>query len=151
MGRRLFNMEQIEKTFALFDWDSLDSDQKILLPTSYDTKGRFHTEQDKDKWYNNVQYLANMFPKLEVYGTAITTQAFVEELLEDRFVYPQGMRALNLLVPRLVDADYFQADTHTSKYHDILSSKKNEYPEWFFPKSRQQFIQFLKNIWRQNK
>lgn len=140
------NMEQIEKTFGLFDWDALDEDQKVLLPTSYDTKGRFHTEEDKVQWYKNVEYIANKYPKLEVYGTAITTQAFIEELLEDRFVYPTGMRALNLLVPRLVDSDYFSPGAHTKQYREILISKLNEYPEWFFPKSRAQFVQFLYKV-----
>lgn len=141
------NIKQIEKTFDLFDWDVLGEDQKVLLPTSYDSKGRFHTEEDKTQWYKNVEYISKKYPKLEVYGTAITTQAFVEELLSDTFVYPTGMRALNLLVPRLTDADYFSNPlTHTKQYNEILHSKLNEYPEWFFPKSREQFIQFLYKV-----
>lgn len=140
------NIDQIIKTFDLFDWDSLDEDQKILLPTSYDTKGRFHSEEDKIQWYKYVEELAQRFPKLEIYGTAISTQAFIEELLNDKFVYPKGMKALNLLVPRLTDADYFSPETHTKHYREILLSKLNEYPEWFFPKSRKQFIQFLYKV-----
>lgn len=140
------NLDQIEKTFELFDWENLQPDQKVLLPTSYDTKGRFHTEEAKIKWYENVQYLAEKFPKLEIYGTAITTQAFVEELLGDTFKYPTGMRALNLLVPRLIDSDYFEEGTHSKNYRNILLSKLSEYPEWFFPKSRSQFIQFLYKV-----
>ena len=74
------------------------------------------------------------------------TRIIIEELLEDRFVYPTGMRALNILVPRLVDSDYFSPGAHTKQYREILISKLNEYPEWFFPKSRAQFVQFLYKV-----
>ena len=140
------DMDLLKRTFDVFDWDVLTENQKILLPTSYDAKGRFHTEEAKQKWYDTVKKVSEMYPKLGIYGTAVTTQAFIEEMLEDRFVYPEGMRALHLLVPRLVDKDYLNEDTHTGKYREALMSKLHEYPEWFFPKSRQQFIEFMYKV-----
>lgn len=140
------DLDLIRETFNKFDWESLKEDQEVLLPTSYDTKGRFHTEQAKETWYKNVKQLHEEFPKLSIYGTAVTTQAFVEELLSDSFVYPEGMKALNLLVPRLTDADYLVKSTHEGHYRELMKEKLKEYPEWFFPKSREQFIEFLYKV-----
>ena len=45
-----------------------------------------------------------------------------------------------------VVGSYFSPETHTKQYREILISKLNEYPEWFFPKSRAQFVQFLYKV-----
>lgn len=83
-----------------------------LICTSYDTKGRFHTQEKKANWLKNINNLHNN--NIDVFCTIIPTQDFI---VED-YCLPDWLN-INLNTP-LVSVEWYKRDDNRYDYHNAL-------------------------------
>lgn len=62
---------------------SIDRKDKLWLLTSYDTKGRFHTDKMFDTWSRHMEELKDFFPEVRRNTTMIITGDFIQKYLKD--------------------------------------------------------------------
>ena len=62
---------------------SQSNNKNIWLCTSYDTIGRFHTEQNKLNWENHMRNISKQFPMLKKNTCMILTQDLMEKYIND--------------------------------------------------------------------
>lgn len=106
---------------------------KFLLCTSYDTVGRFHTEQNLGYWERNMETLHTRYPEMKLHTEIIITQDFIEKVLDGKFDILEFKKRFN------TDIDYLEPNTG-SFYDGKVEFDKNV-PK-FLPK-RRDFIRFL--------
>lgn len=56
---------------------------KIWILTSYDVKGRFHTQNIKNNWIHNIKKIKDIFPEININITSIVTGDFIDQYLND--------------------------------------------------------------------
>lgn len=105
---------------------------KVLWCTSYDEKGRFHTEEQRQIWFNNIEKFTKY--GLQIHVEIIVTQALIDSILNN---------SLNL-------AYFFEKDINVDflRPQVIEGKTKKEMIEklpYFFP-SRNSFFKFLNFI-----
>ncbi len=62
-------------------WETLDllpKDKRILLCTSYDTIGRFHTAEQEEQWFKNIKRVAEKYSHVVLHTQTIITQHFID-------------------------------------------------------------------------
>lgn len=106
---------------------------KFLLCTSYDTIGRFHTEEHLRFWKNNMKRLNCYFPELRLHTEMIITQDFIEKVMNGEFDICEFKERYH------TDIDYLEPNT--GSFYDGKEEFNRNVPN-FLPK-RKDFIRFL--------
>lgn len=148
----LLNNKQVYITTALLFKDNthiykfldfikyINKEKNILLCTSYDTWGRFHTIEQEDIWKSNMKSIHNSYPNIEIHTETILTEDFIDKVLSNKFNIKDFETEYNTHI------DYIEPQVinpFTSK-----ESMAIEYPE-FFPK-RKDFLKFLSKCYNDN-
>jgi len=83
----LYSMLEFCKNHHLFE---KERDYGVLwLCTSYDTIGRFHTEQNKLNWENHMKNISQQFPMLKKNTCMILTQDLMEKYINDEIDFKE--------------------------------------------------------------
>lgn len=61
------------------------SEEKILITTSYDNKGRFNRPNSEEWWKNNVEELKRLYPKIQYHCEFILTDNLCTAVLNNQF------------------------------------------------------------------
>ena len=115
--------------------------ENCLLCTSYDLKYRFHTEEKKKLWEDNIIALDNLFPELKLHCEIIATGFFMQAVLDDEFSISDFKKRFNVAIDYIEPGSGFY-------YYDKASCAK-DMPD-FFP-TKQQVIAFLTKVYVKNK
>lgn len=105
-----------------------------LLCTSYDTIGRFHTEEREGWWKMHMKSLRKRYPNLKLHTEIIVTQDFIDKVLRDEFDIKGFIREYDTSV------DYLEPNT--GSFYDGKEEFNRHVPN-FLP-TRSSFIRFLK-------
>jgi len=73
---------KIRALWATLDYFA-DCYDGLWILTSYDEEGRFHTEEYKQNWLDNLNYIVKFYPKIKVNTTVICTGAVCQKYLEN--------------------------------------------------------------------
>ena len=93
--------------------------KRLLLCTSYDELGRFHTKQARDNWFAQIERLHNL--GVNIFCTCIPTQDFLEAQIYEQPKAETKLPAwlnINLCDPHLGVDWYIHIDKNT--YHEHL-------------------------------
>lgn len=115
--------------------------EKVLLCTSYDLKYRFHTEERKKLWEDNMILLHQMYPNLRLHTETIVTGFFVDAVNNGEFSITDFCNKFHTRVDYIEPGSGFY-------YYDKKACAK-DMPD-FFPK-KENFIQFLMKTAIENK
>lgn len=98
---------------------------KVWVLTSYDTIGRFHTQQLERNWKNNVCKLKQLYPNVNLNVTMILTKHLMDKYLENQIDFEEFKKLYNCDL-------YFKApDLQRGRYKSNL--EMNSYIPSFFP------------------
>ena len=123
--------------------------QRIMLCTSYDTKGRFHSEEAYNQWYNNLLMLREVYPRLCIHIQTICTQAFVNEWLKNksRFVDFIDKGFLMDFKPPATNAeDFIYNNTGWETYRANLEKFAKTQKYKYLIESREKFMKFWESV-----
>lgn len=134
--------------------DYFEDMSKILITTSYDADGRYHLENGKDIWLNNLKLLKEKYKGITIHTQTIITQAFIDETMN-----PETNMIMKILQYSLLDFKlpslYMKYACTLSKngdkvteHRDILMKTLHLYPKKFFIERRGDFIKFCYKIKR---
>lgn len=118
----------------------LSRTDKLMICTSWDTKYRFHTEEAKLWWENNVKWLHQSYPQIKVHVEICPTQWHIEDVLEDKFNIPAFEKAFDV---RVDYTDLNSGFNYANKY------EFQKHVLGFFPK-RETFLNFLYKVYTEN-
>ena len=134
----------------------------IWLCTSWDPKGRFHTEEFKKNWEFHVKNIQTKYPWIKFNTTIILQKAFIDMYLRGKFSPKAFMKEYNTTLfymqPCLVGiTDMMIEAEHSEKMSDADFAKKwlelkqafQEKYE-FFPK-RRDFVKFLNKYYLEDR
>lgn len=130
-------------------FDLFPKDKKILISTSYDEKGRFKSEEQKQVWLNNIKLVHERYPQAMVHTQIIVTQSFLDRVLADDSIIKEIMKysGVDFKLPGLMRKDYDKLGQLNEKtYHDKLLETKDQFPEGFFIERRNDFLKFMKKM-----
>ena len=119
-------------------------DQRIILCTSFDTMGRFHTDKDKENWFNNLKYIAITFPYITLHTQTILTQDLIEKTIADSHIFDEILKysMLDFKIP-----NYFRdkelAINGIKDYPSLIRNNVHKFPKKFFIEDNKTFLQFL--------
>lgn len=113
---------------------------KVILCTSFDVKYRFHTQEKKELWKNNILYLKEFYPELRLHTEIILTEWFLNAVLNNDFVINNFKNVFNTSV------DYIEPSSGLF-FKDKFECEKS--CPGFFPK-KSSFIKFLKKCYEEN-
>ena len=119
-------------------------DQRIILCTSFDTMGRFHSENDKQNWFTNLQYIAKQFPNITIHTQTILTQDLIEKTIENPHIFDEILKwsMLDFKIP-----NYFRdknlAINGIKDYPALIRNNLHKFPNKFFIEDNKTFLQFL--------
>ena len=127
---------------------------KILITTSYDTNGRYHLENGKEIWLNNLKLLKDNYKGITIHTQTIITQAFIDESMN-----PETNMIMKILQYSLLDfklpslymkyaCTLLKEGDKVRQHRDILMNTLHLYPEKFFIERREDFIKFIYKIKR---
>lgn len=139
--------EDLTDIFETFD--KFPNDKKILLSTSYDEKGRFHTEEQRQTWFKNIKIMHEKYPNVVVHTQIIATQDFIDRILKDDSVLMNILKysSVDFKLPGVLHIDYGKLQHRNEKtYHDLVLEKYKEFPDGFFIKHRADFLKFIRKI-----
>lgn len=108
---------------------------KVLICTSYDTRGRFFANKEQI-WKNNMKIIKSMFPQIKLHTEMIVTQDLVDKVINDDFDIVSFQK---------------QYDTHIDFLEPNCGFKfqnKQEHMKvlpWFYP-TRKSFMDFMKKL-----
>ena len=114
-----------------------NTDGKLLICTSWDTEGRFHTPRHNLLWNKNISKLHKILPYQEIHVEIIPTQAHILSVLADKFNINTFKSTFKVNVDYctpcsgLVYKDKYDFDAHIPN---------------FFPK-RADFLRFLHKVY----
>ena len=106
---------------------------KMLLCTSFDTVGRFHTKEHLQLWKTNMKWLKTNFPILTLHTEIIVTQDFIEQVLSEKFDIIKFQNEYSTTI------DYLEPNT--GSYYSGKEEFNRNVPK-FLPR-RADFIKFL--------
>lgn len=129
--------------------DNLPRYQRIMLCTSYDTKGRFHTDEAYELWYNNLMTLKTLYPRLCIHIQTICTQAFVNEWLKSKKRF-QGFIDNGFLMdfkpPATNAVDFIYNNTGRESYRENLEKMAKTQKYKYLIESREKFLKFWESV-----
>lgn len=111
---------------------------KVIICTSFDVKYRFHTQEKKELWKNNMLNLKIKYPFLSLHTEIILTEWFLNAVLNDDF---NIINFENVFKTRI---DYIEPSSGLY-YKDKYECEKD--CPGFFPK-KETFIKFIKKCIR---
>lgn len=143
------DLDLLEKTIKVLDLDDLKENQCVRICTSYDTVGRFLTEERKQLWLNNMNYIKEKFPKVQLHTQTILTQDTIEKLVEDPnyFDFLDGISTIDFRYPSISRADC-PTVTGIKDYRSKMLEKIGDFPKKFFIEDRNLFLKFLKLFYK---
>lgn len=118
--------------------------QRIILCTSFDTMGRFHTDKDRVQWFNNLILMATTFPFITLHTQTILTQDLIEKTIADPHIFDMILKysLLDFKIP-----NYFRdkelAINGIKDYPTLIRSNIQRFPKKFFIEDSRTFLQFL--------
>lgn len=125
----------------------------LWICTSWDAEGRFHTEQARINWENNMEMLHNDYPWLKLNCTTIITETLCKLYLEDKWA-PESFSqkyhtSLFFKQPGIpsVEMDYKEGE---EQYGDAWLRTKQKMQEQFgieFYPHRSTFLKFLQKFY----
>ncbi len=122
----------------------IKDDQRIILCTSFDTMGRFHTDKDKETWFNNLKLIAVTFPFVTLHTQTILTQDLIEKTIVNPHIFDDILKysMLDFKIP-----NYFRdkelAINGIKDYPGLIRGNKHKFPPKFFIEDNKVFLQFL--------
>ena len=123
--------------------------QRILICTSYDTKGRFHSEKDYDLWLNNVNKIHELFPDVIIHIECITTQSFIDEWLNNKEKF-KGFIDKGFLIdfkpPNITAWDHTKNINSLETYRKYLEEYAAIQWDGYLIESRSKFLEFCESI-----
>lgn len=105
----------------------------VVLCTSYDTIGRFHTDISRQLWSRNVKRVKQLFPTIRIHTEIILTEDFMQKVLANEF------NILDFKIENNTSIDFMSP--HMIDWNNRNCNKSSI--ENFFPK-RTTFIKFVK-------
>mgnify|MGYP003571390106 CR=1 FL=1 len=107
---------------------------KYTLCTSYDLKYRFHDEESRKLWEENVLFLKENYPELKIHTEMILSGFLIDSVLSDSFNLKEFSEKFN------TDIDFLEPESGLY-YYDKQQMIK-DLPD-FFP-TKKAFIDFIK-------
>ena len=142
------NIQALSETLEILMKD-LPRYQRIMLCTSYDTQGRFHTKEAYNTWYNNLIKIHELFPRLCIHIQTICNQAFVDEWFEnrDKFIdfIDKGF-LMDFKPPATNAVDFIYHNTGREAYRVNLEKFAKTQSYKYLIDSREKFIEFWKSV-----
>lgn len=138
------NQLDLVDILKIFDFSKYKNNQRVILCTSFDTMGRFHTEEAKQTWINNLQAISVFFPEITLHTQTILTQDLIEKTIADPHIFDEILKysMLDFKIP-----NYFRdkelAINGIKNYHELLQNNLHKFPSKFFIENRKVFLQFL--------
>lgn len=118
----------------------------FFICTSYDTKGRFKSEDQRNTWFANVKYVKSL--GFTVHTQVIATQAFVNEALNSYIL--QRLSAYSMVdfkSPGPLRADYINKTNRTKEwYRGLVKDSVAKFGDKFFIENRSSFLKFLLKV-----
>ena len=124
--------------------------QRIMLCTSYDTKGRFHTEEAYQKWYSNLLQIKELFPRLCIHIQTICTQEFVNEWLKDNSKFVDFIDKgflMDFKPPATNAVDFIYYNTGHDSYRKNLEKMAKTQSYKYLIESRDKFMRFWESVY----
>lgn len=121
-----------------------NENQRVILCTSFDTMGRFHTIEDEQNWFNNLSQIAQIFPQITIHTQTILTQDLIEKTINNPHVFDNILKysMLDFKIP-----NYFRdknlALNGIKDYPNLIRSNLDKFPKKFFIEDHRVFLQFL--------
>lgn len=109
---------------------------KIVLCTSWDIKGRFHSPEQVYLWESNMKRLQEEFPEVERHIEIILTQAFIDLVNQGNF----SIKDMETKYDSRIDF----IEPASGLYYKDKEECQTDIP-YFFP-TKSSFIQFLQNV-----
>ena len=107
---------------------------RVLWCTSYDEKGRFHTKEQKQIWFNNIEKYRKQY--LRIHVEMIMTEPMIKALISEKV-------KLSYFDELGVSVDFIRPRVHTSISHvDKTKEETIKLVPFIYPK-RNTFLQFL--------
>lgn len=123
--------------------------QRIMLCTSYDAKGRFHTEESYKKWYNNLLEIRELFPNVCLHIQMICTQELVDEWFNNKEKF-KGFIDKGFLIdfkpPATNAVDFIYYNTGRETYRANLEKFAETQEYKYLIDSREKFMQFWEDV-----
>lgn len=130
--------------------EKLPKYQRIMLCTSYDTEGRFHSEESYTTWYNNLLKIHELFPRLCIHIQSICTQALVNEWLsnKEKFVdfIDRGF-LIDFKPPATNAVDFIYNNTGHDSYRENLEKFAKTQNYKYLIDSREKFMKFWEVVY----
>lgn len=115
--------------------DMIDKKDCIWICTSYDTKGRFHTDKMKEQWKTNMRNIKRDYPEVKLNVTTILTGSFIDEYLRGEFNIAEFTREFK--------CTWFNKPPMLPSECTVSKKEYNEKKlDNFFP-TRKRFLEFL--------
>lgn len=139
----------LEETLQILELNNLKQDQCIRICTSYDTIGRFLVKEKEEIWLNNIKYLKEKFPKIDIHTQTILTQDTIEKLIENPnyFDFITEYSSIDFRYPSISRKDCPTA-TGIKDYRSIMLNRLDQFPKKFFIEDRNIFLKFLKLFYK---
>lgn len=138
------NQTDLFESLSLLELDKYAPNQRVLICTSYDTLGRFHTKEAEQTWFKNLASLKKAFPKIVLHTQTILTQHLMESVLLNPKLFD------NILMHSMLDfkiPNYFRdkdlAINGVSDFRELLCKNLYKFPKKFFIENRKILLQFL--------
>lgn len=125
------DLSDLDEVIDIFDkYNVLD---RVLWCTSYDEKGRFHTQEQKQIWFDNINEYRRY---LRIHVEMIMTEPMIEAIISEQV-------DLKYFSDRGVSVDFIRPRVHTSINHtDKTKEETKKIVPFIYPK-RNTFLKFL--------
>ena len=127
--------------------------------TSWDTKGRFHTQEYKDNWEYHMLKIQNDYPFVKFNTTCILTEAFLLDYIENRFSFKDFQEKYKTTIflkqsglgtnfsPESIIGNKRVSNEEYGKLYEEGKKRANEFYGFnFFPR-REVMLEFLKKVY----
>jgi len=125
--------------------------QRILICTSYDTKGRFHSEEDYYLWLKNINKIHELYPEVIMHIECITTQSFIDEWLNNKEKFKMFLDRgflIDFKPPNITAWNYTKNINDLQTYRKYLEEYANIQWDGYLIESRSKFLEFCESILR---
>ena len=129
--------------------EDLPKYQRVMICTSYDTKGRFHTKESYDRWYNNLLKIRELFPRLCIHIQTICTQAFVDEWFENKEKFVDFIDRgflMDFKPPATNAVDFIYYNTGLESFRQNLTKFAKTQSYKYLIEDREKFMKFWESI-----
>lgn len=128
-----------------FHFDNFKEGQRVLLCTSYDTEGRFHSEDQRKQWFENVKTIKEKYPNVYLHCSIITSNAFVKDVVYNNWDFNNIDQycSTDYKVPTSFKFDIFGIRKENDYWEHVRDVSSKEIDN-FFIENRNDFLKFLK-------